>query len=154
MTRVQYGALPYRRGKSIELLLITSRKAGRWIIPKGWPIDGSSPSTPPPERPMRKRGSAASSAKRRSACTSTGSGRRRGRRVSCRVKVFPLRVKRQRRKWPERHQRKTKWVSLREAVSLVAEKELRALISNSGITSADSRPDPTLRPAFSATQPR
>ena len=37
--RVQYAALPYRlSGKSrTEVMLVTSRNTGRWIIPKGWP---------------------------------------------------------------------------------------------------------------------
>lgn len=39
--RVQVAALCYREtedGK--EVLMITSRDTGRWIVPKGWPIDG------------------------------------------------------------------------------------------------------------------
>lgn len=39
--RVQVAALCYRQGKSgKDVLLITSRDTGRWIVPKGWPIDG------------------------------------------------------------------------------------------------------------------
>src|SRR5271170_7842981 len=43
--RVQYAALPYRRkGRSpTEVLLVTSRETGRWIIPKGWPAKGKAP---------------------------------------------------------------------------------------------------------------
>jgi 8-oxo-dGTP pyrophosphatase MutT (NUDIX family) len=43
--RVQYAALPYRRdgGSLMEVLLITSRDTGRWIIPKGWPLKGKAP---------------------------------------------------------------------------------------------------------------
>ena len=39
--RLQVAALCYRRkaGRK-QVLLITSRGTGRWIIPKGWPIDG------------------------------------------------------------------------------------------------------------------
>ena len=41
----QYAALPYRLGRDgLEILLITSRGSGRWIIPKGWPMAGLSPS--------------------------------------------------------------------------------------------------------------
>ena len=39
--RVQVAALCFREtdtGK--DVLLITSRGSGRWIVPKGWPIDG------------------------------------------------------------------------------------------------------------------
>lgn len=39
--RVQFAALCTRRtGSQTEVMLITSRDTGRWIIPKGWPIDG------------------------------------------------------------------------------------------------------------------
>lgn len=38
---VQFAALCTRiRDDRPEVLLITSRDTGRWIIPKGWPIDG------------------------------------------------------------------------------------------------------------------
>jgi 8-oxo-dGTP pyrophosphatase MutT (NUDIX family) len=42
--RTQFGALCYRvrRGKT-QILLITSRTRGRWIIPKGWPSEGLTP---------------------------------------------------------------------------------------------------------------
>ena len=34
-------ALCYRReGIETEVLLVTSRGRGRWILPKGWPMDG------------------------------------------------------------------------------------------------------------------
>ena len=37
---LQLAALCWRRGKKgIEVLLVTSSQ-GRWILPKGWPIDG------------------------------------------------------------------------------------------------------------------
>ena len=42
---IQYGALPYRAGAAHtpEILLLTSRGVGRWIIPKGWPMIGRKP---------------------------------------------------------------------------------------------------------------
>ena len=42
--RMQVSALCHRRDASgkTEILLITSRGTGRWILPKGWPIDGLS----------------------------------------------------------------------------------------------------------------
>jgi len=37
----QVAALCYREtGARTEVLLITSRDTGRWILPKGWPMDG------------------------------------------------------------------------------------------------------------------
>ncbi len=36
--RVQVAALPWRRtDQGVEVMLITSRDTGRWVIPKGWP---------------------------------------------------------------------------------------------------------------------
>ena len=42
--RTQFAALCYRlrKGKP-EILLVTSRRTQRWIIPKGWPQDGMLP---------------------------------------------------------------------------------------------------------------
>ena len=44
-TAVQYAALPYRvNGRARpEVMLVTSRRGRRWIIPKGWPIKGLKP---------------------------------------------------------------------------------------------------------------
>src|SRR5450755_5016864 len=43
--RVQYAALPFRQSRAsrTEVLLVTSRDTGRWIIPKGWPIKRKAP---------------------------------------------------------------------------------------------------------------
>ena len=42
---LQYAALPYRRcpDGSVEIMLITSRDTGRWLIPKGWAKPGLGP---------------------------------------------------------------------------------------------------------------
>ena len=35
---LQYAALPWRDGSAgREVLLVTSRDTGRWVVPKGWP---------------------------------------------------------------------------------------------------------------------
>src|SRR3546814_3637788 len=44
--RMQYAAICYRQNNSdgtIEVLLITSRGSGRWVIPKGWPMRKKKP---------------------------------------------------------------------------------------------------------------
>jgi 8-oxo-dGTP pyrophosphatase MutT (NUDIX family) len=46
-SRIQFGALCFRRSKTkkagFEILLVSSRDTGRWIIPKGWPMDRETP---------------------------------------------------------------------------------------------------------------
>lgn len=48
--------------------------------------------------------------------------------VLCRVDVFPMRVSKQRRRWPEYEQRETRWFDPHEAASCVEEAELASLI--------------------------
>jgi ADP-ribose pyrophosphatase YjhB (NUDIX family) len=46
-SRIQFGALCFRRSKTkkagFEILLVSSRDTGRWIIPKGWPMNRETP---------------------------------------------------------------------------------------------------------------
>jgi 8-oxo-dGTP pyrophosphatase MutT (NUDIX family) len=56
--RMQYGALCWRLGScGVEVLLITSRDTGRWVIPKGWPMPGLSPEAAARRRRGKRRGS-------------------------------------------------------------------------------------------------
>ena len=128
--RVQYGALCYRlTARSIELLLVTSRGTKRWIIPKGWPIDGLKPFKSAAREAYEEAGIRGNVGK-----TAIGTysykkaDRTGGRAIYCKVTVYPLLVSDQRRKWPEQHERRTRWVSPRTAITLIAEKGLRALI--------------------------
>ncbi len=53
---------------------------------------------------------------------------KKGATLLCRVDVFPLRVVRQRKNWPEKHQRTTKWFPCSKAARLVDEPKLTKLI--------------------------
>ena len=50
--------------------------------------------------------------------------------VACRVDVYPMRVTKQRRRWPEYEQRETRWFSPAEAAASVQEAELAVLIGS------------------------
>ncbi|HEX2018774.1 MAG TPA: NUDIX hydrolase, partial [Aurantimonas sp.] len=42
--RKQFAALPFRTdADGVEVLLVTSRDTGRWVIPKGWPMKNRRP---------------------------------------------------------------------------------------------------------------
>jgi 8-oxo-dGTP pyrophosphatase MutT (NUDIX family) len=126
--RTQFGALCYRvlEGK-LQFLLITSRGTGRWVIPKGWPMDGETPA-----------GSAATEAWEEAGATGKLSHNvlgfyaydkgHAGGRMPCVVAVFPLKVKKVAQDYPEAGQRKRKWVGRKKAAALVSEPELRAII--------------------------
>ena len=127
---LQYAALPFRRrpDATIEVMLITSRETGRWVIPQGWPASGlSAPDSA--AREAREEGGLVGRIGERPI------GRYRydkrlpdGSAVDCAVEVFVLEVDKQLRSWPERAERRTRWFSLGEAVNAVQEPELRALL--------------------------
>lgn len=126
--RTQFGALPYRvKNGKVEILLITTRGTGRWIIPKGWPMNGQTPA-----------GSAATEAFEEAGVEGKLSHdvlgffaynkAYSGERLPCVVAVFPLKVKKQHKSFPEKGQRRRKWVSQKKAAQLVWTPELRRII--------------------------
>ncbi len=127
---VQYGALCWRmnRGK-VEVLLITSRDTGRWVIPKGWPIDGMTPSDAAAREAWEEAGVEGE-------ISEAGFGQFRYDKVMkpkpavlCSVEVFALRVARLKDKFPERNERRRKWFHAEKAARKVQEPELRHLLS-------------------------
>src|SRR5262245_60989354 len=126
----QYAALPYRRaGKSaIEVMLITSRQTGRWVIPKGWLVEG-----------LTERESAADEAREEGGLIGRVGERPIGHYrykkrlpdgsiVACLVEVYALEVERQLKSWPEQKERRTRWCMLQAAARAVDEPELAAMI--------------------------
>jgi len=122
--KIQYAALPWRRRKVLEILLITSRGTGRWIIPKGWPMKGRKPHTTAAIEAIQEAGLLGKIEKKPVGVFHYQKVLGNNERLLCRVEVFPLRVARQMKTWPEMHQRTTKWFSLREAIRLVSDPEL------------------------------
>ena len=137
--RLQYGALPYRLGKSgeVELLLITSRTTRRWIIPKGWPIKARKPWQTAEIEARQEAGVCGVMGK-----APVGRFRYRklldedGRLVPCEVTVFPLRVTRTLAKWPEQAERDVRWMTPAKATSVLADPELRAVVAASAASLA------------------
>ena len=128
--RVQYGALPYRlsNGSRAEFMLVTSRETRRWIIPKGWPKKGKSPHQLAAREAFEEAGVRGSIAKRSVGSFSYKKGLKEGGMVECEVRVFPLKVKRQSKEWPEKNQRKVKWLPAAKAAEKVKEPMLSKLI--------------------------
>lgn len=129
--RQQFAALPYRRDPAgrTELLLITSRATGRWVVPKGNPMAGLAGHEAAAVEAWEEAGL-------RGAICPTPLGRYSyrkrgafGRRRRMSVAVFPMQVIEQAADWPERHQRVTQWFEVDRAAAAVAEPELRRLIA-------------------------
>lgn len=128
--RRQYGALPfrYRADGLVEVLLVTSRRTGRWIIPKGWPASGMRPSELAAREAMEEGGVTGRieeqpiGSYRHKKTLSDGSV------VRCKVEVYALEVDAQMPTWPEFKQRSTQWFSPAEAAAVVRDSELKAVI--------------------------
>jgi 8-oxo-dGTP pyrophosphatase MutT (NUDIX family) len=137
--RVQYAALPYRlSGRSrTEVMLVTSRKTRRWIIPKGWPQKGRAPHHSAAREAFEEAGVVGAVGRRPVGSFPHEKRLTNGSVVVCEVHVFPLKVTRQSKQWPERRQREVKWLSAKEAAETVQEPMLSAIILRLARTSAD-----------------
>lgn len=129
----QFAALPCRKAaRGLEVMLVTSRDTGRWVLPKGWPIKGLT---------------GAQTAAREAFEEAGLRGKLRGRalgsfvydkRLDCgdclplSVSVYRLDVTRELDDWPERSQRTRRWFSPAEASAQVDEPDLAALLAALG----------------------
>lgn len=127
---MQYGALCWREGgEGVEVLLITSRDTGRWVIPKGWPMPGLAPEAAAAQEAWEEAGVNGQI----NPCCIGRFGYQKGLSVTttipCAVAVFGLRVKTLATSFPEAKVRQRKWFPLAEAAGLVAEPELSQIIA-------------------------
>jgi 8-oxo-dGTP pyrophosphatase MutT (NUDIX family) len=128
--RLQYGALPYRRSKGhrAEFMLVTSRETRRWIIPKGWPKKGKSPHRSAAREAFEEAGVVGAVGSRPVGSFSYEKRLNNGGSVECEVHVFPLEVKRQSKEWPEKQERRVKWLSASKAAAKVKDPVLSKII--------------------------
>ena len=128
--RRQYAALPYRVTDEVEVLLISSRETRRWILPKGWPMKGRKPHAAAAQEALEEAGVVGKIGKDPVGTYHYIKRMKNGSQQLCHVTVFPMRVSRQRKVWPEMDQRTTRWFPLAEAAELVGEPELQDVIRN------------------------
>lgn len=128
---VQAAALPWREGEhGIEVMLVTSRETGRWVLPKGWPENDERLSEAAAREAAEEAGLAGAVAGREIGRFYYGKELSSGLRMRCEVRVFPMRVERVADKWPERKKRLRGWFSPAEAASRVREPDLGELIAS------------------------
>lgn len=125
----QTGVLPYRvRKGKLQVMLLTSRDQGRWIIPKGNIGSGSTPLEAALNEAYEEAGLEGSAGslpfgiytyfKRQSLkkpCPAT-------------VEVYLMRVDRQLDTWPEKGQRQLAWMSIKKALRMVQEPGIEPLL--------------------------
>ncbi len=133
----KFGAIPYRHvDGEIVFLMITARRTGKWIFPKGGPMEGLTPAESAAEEAyeeagVRGRVAAAPAGHYRTFRARPGKARA-GKACSAGktpvlVEMYPLEVAEQLDDWPEKGERKRHWATLAEARRLLSEPGLVAL---------------------------
>lgn len=128
--RQQYGALCYRVKKKsgeVEVLLMTSRDTGRWVIPKGWPMNGKCAHEVAVQEALEEAGVRGSVEAETLGSYTYPKVLRDGVQVVCKVQVYALEVTDLAKNFKEKGERTIEWVSFDEAASRVREPELRHL---------------------------
>jgi 8-oxo-dGTP pyrophosphatase MutT (NUDIX family) len=124
---LQVAALCWRYAPSPEVLLVTTLRSRRWILPKGWPQKGLS-------LPASAAAEAYEEAGVRGEVWPTPLGEyhylkeKDGAGLPCRVQVFPLLVTASEADFPEQGARKLLWLPFDQAARRVVEPELRKLV--------------------------
>ncbi|MEP3054637.1 NUDIX hydrolase [Ascidiaceihabitans sp.] len=127
--RTQFAALCYRivNGK-VQIMVITSRRSKRWIIPKGWPMNGKTPAQAAAQEAWEEAGVEGKVGQTPLGLYSYKKMKDGLGDLPCLAVVYPLRVKKHTKTYPEAGQRKRKWVSRKRAAKMVAEPELARII--------------------------
>lgn len=119
----QAGVIAYRVDHGqVEVLLITSRDTGRWIIPKG-NINTDTAPCKAAEIEAYEEGGVKGQIEGSIPLGFYTYFKRRasGERLPTSVEVYLLRVTKQVKKWPEKRERQLSWVSVLDAMQLVDE---------------------------------
>jgi len=137
----QIAALPLRWGKDdkVEVLMVTSRDTGRWIVPKGWTMKGVKPWAAAAIEAMEEAGVKGHIARE---VFGTYTYRKKlddGEMQPCIVRVYPMIVEKEKSNWKERKQRTRKWFSLRKASKLVNEPGLSAMLKELSVKPKKAR---------------
>jgi 8-oxo-dGTP pyrophosphatase MutT (NUDIX family) len=128
--RSQLAALPFRKENGVEVMLVSSRGTRRWVLPKGWPMKGRKPYEAAAVEALEEAGLIGAVDKLPIGTYHYLKRMKNGASVPCKVDVYPMHVTRQRKNWPARRQRVTRWFNLDEASQAVDESELQELIRN------------------------
>ena len=143
--RRQVAALPLRLAKNgaIEILLVTSRDTGRWIIPKGW-TSKRIKDCKAAAREAREEAGVKGKILREAIGTYRYIKRELGNGALIEVRVFLLKVSKRCKRWPEKRERRRAWFDIEDAASRVSDPELSILIGLLREKNGDGRRSPRM----------
>jgi len=135
--RAQLAALCYRyKGEKLQICLVTTRGSGRWIMPRGWPTHKCTPSEGAAIEAFEEAG-----VKGIAHSNSIGAysyDKPLGDDVTpVMVVVYAIHITEHFKNWPEKKQRKRKWMSPKKAARHLEELGARQIVANFNPASLD-----------------
>ncbi len=126
--RTQFAALCYRiKDDKLQFCIVTSRRSKRWIVPKGWPMHGETPMDAAATEAFEEAGVRGKIYPRPIGVFSYYKVMSQDE-LPCMAVVYPLKVKKILKRWPEDRERERKWVSRKKAAQMVDDPELSVII--------------------------
>lgn len=128
----QVAALCWRRAPDTgvrQALLITSRDTGRWVLPKGWPVEGLSGPESAQAEAWEEAGVRAVMSAAPVGSYAYDKGLDGGLGLPTEVDVYSATVIDLADDWPERAERTREWVDAADAAERVREPQLRDLLA-------------------------
>ncbi len=111
-----------------EVLLVTSRGTGRWIVPKGWPMPGRSLAGAAMQEAWEEAGAKGRIGEAEIGRYHYDKDQEHGFAIPVEVRVFPLYVEDLDDDFPEARQRERRWFAPDAAAGLVAETGLQRIL--------------------------
>jgi 8-oxo-dGTP pyrophosphatase MutT (NUDIX family) len=127
----QVAAIPMRwtRDGELRILMVTSRDTGRWVLPKGWFIDGKTPWRAAEIEALEEAGVTGYISRETLGEYTYDKRMPDGTTIPCSVRVYPMIVDKVKRNWKERRQRRRHWFSPEGAAEAVAEPGLTEILA-------------------------
>ncbi len=131
--RAQFAALCFKRlekEKKTRVLLISTRRTGRWIIPKGWPIKGKTPGQSALREAYEEAGVKGTPYEQCVGHFTYSKHIPDDSAVPCIVAVYPVKVDSLQADYPELGERKRIWLSPSKAAECVSDPALKPILRN------------------------
>lgn len=130
--RRQCGAIVFRRAAEsaalVEVLVITSRDTGRWVIPKGWPMKNRKPHEAAAIEALQEAGVRGKASKKSLGQYTYLKRLDTGVDVPCIVDLYQIEAETLEDEFKEKGQRVLEWVTPSEASRRVQEPELKSIL--------------------------
>jgi 8-oxo-dGTP pyrophosphatase MutT (NUDIX family) len=125
----QVAALPWRQGKTgVEILLVTTRTTKRWVIPKGWPMEGKADYEAAAVEAFEEAGVKGHVSRDTYGHYGYLKISDKGKARHVEVTVYLLQVQHELDQWPEREERERRWMRPEAAVDQTGEGGLIPLL--------------------------